>query len=297
VAVREAESEAAAREEQVIVAQNTLDNTRRIRRQIVYLQTGDAFVPRQIEPVEAPRTAAVRVDGDAALANALEQRPEIIAANLNLQGRHITERIQENQLLPKVDLVGSIGLNGLSGDVVPLTNDQGEVVTSQFGGDYGKALDRLTTRDFYSYSGGVQVEIPIGNAAAKAAYAQARIDVAQATLDRRELLSNITLEVGNAVNNVNANMQRMRAARVARELAEENLRNQQKRLEVGLTTTKDVLDFQNDLTQARATELQAATDYNISLDELARAQGTILDKYSVVVEVPGKRFVPWWARF
>jgi hypothetical protein len=35
----------------------------------------------------------------------------------------------------------------------------------------------------------------------------------------------------------------------------------------------------------------------VSLGELARAQGTILDKYSVVVEVPGERFVPWWAKF
>ena len=297
VSVKEAESQAAAIEEQVIVAQNNLDNTRRTLRHLVYLHTGESIVPRQVEPIEEPRTAPVRVDGDAVLAAALEQRPEIIAANLDLRGRNLTERIRENQLLPKLDVVGNIGVNGLSGNPVPVTDINGNVVESRFGGSYGKALDRLTTREFYSYSGGVEIEIPIGNAAAKAAYAQARIDVAQGALNRRQLLSNVTLEVGNAVNNVTANMQRIRATRVARELAEENLRNQQKRLEVGLTTTKDVLDFQNDLTQARATEVQAATDYNISLDELARAEGTILDKYSVVVEVPGERFVPWWARF
>ncbi len=298
VSVKEAESQAAAREEQVIVARNTLDNTRRTLRQLVYLHTGDTFIPREIEPVEAPRTDPVAVNVETALATALEQRPEIIAANLDLSGRNLTARIRENQLLPRLDLVTNFGLNGLSGDPVPTTSTTtGETVVSPFGGSYGKALDRLTSRDFYSYKAGVEIEIPIGNAAAKSAYAQARIDVSQASLNRRQLLSDITLEVANAVNTVNANIERIRATRVARELAEENLRNQQKRLEVGLTTTKDVLDFQNDLTQARATEVQAATDYNVSLDDLARAEGTLLDKYSVVVEVPGERFVPWWARF
>ena len=141
------------------------------------------------------------------------------------------------------------------------------------------------------------MEIPIGNAAAKSEYAKAKIDVSQSELNRRQLFSDISLEVSTAVNDVVANIKRIQSSRVARELAEENLRNQQKRLEVGIATTKDVLDFQDDLTQARGVELRAATDYNISLAELARAQGTLLDQYSVVVEVPGKRFVPWWARF
>ena len=93
------------------------------------------------------------------------------------------------------------------------------------------------------------------------------------------------------------NIKRIQTTRLARELAEDNLRDQQKRLDVGMATTKDILDFQDQLTTARGNEVQAATDYNVSLAELARAQGTILDEYSVVVEVPGERFTPWWAKF
>jgi outer membrane protein TolC len=298
VAVKEAESQAAAREEQVIRANNTLDNALRNLRQIVYLQRGDEFIPRAVEPIDAPRTTSVTVDGTAALNIALEQRPEVHAQTLDLQGRLTTARIRENQLLPRFDVVGNVGLNGLSGDAVPVRNpNTGETVQTPFDGPYSKSLDRLTSRDFYSYQAGVEFEIPIGNAAAKAQYAQAKIDVAQAELNRRQLFSDISLEVTTAVNDVVANTKRIQASRIARELAEENLRNQQKRLEVGIATTKDVLDFQDQLTSARGIEVQAATDYNVSLAELARAQGTLLDEYSVVVEVPGKRFVPWWARF
>jgi outer membrane protein TolC len=296
VAVKEAESEAAAREAQVIVAENALDVAQRTLRQLVFLRTGDTFVPRQIEPIEEPHTTAVAVDGDAALAAALEQRPEILAQNLDVRSKNLTARVRENQLLPRADFVGNVGLNGLAGDPQPITF-AGQTVVSEFGGSYGKALDRLTTREFYSYKAGVEIEIPIGNAAAKAEYTQAKIDVSQAELDRRQLLSNVTLEVGKAVNDVITNMKRIQSTRVARELAEENLSNQQKRLDVGMATTKDILDFQDKLTTARGNEVQAATDYNVSLAELARAKGTLLDEYSVVVEVPGKRFAPWWAQF
>lgn len=42
-------------------------------------------------------------------------------------------------------------------------------------------------------------------------------------------------------------------ARIARELAEENVRNQQARYNAGLVTPKDLLDCHDKLTQARAT--------------------------------------------
>lgn len=298
VAVKEAESQAASREQQVIVANNQLDNALRTLRQIVYLQKGDAFIPRPIEPIEQPRTAPVHVDAQAAMNLALERRPEVHAQTLDLKSKQVTARVRENQLLPRVDFVGNVGLNGLSGDAVPVVDPStGKTVQTPYDGSYWEGLDRLTSKKFYSYMAGVEVEIPIGNAAAKSEYAKAKIDVSQSELSRRQLFSDISLEVSTAVNDVVANIKRIEASRIARELAEENLRNQQKRLEVGIATTKDVLDFQDDLTQARGVELQAATDYNISLAELARAQGTLLDEYSVVIEVPGERFTPWWARF
>jgi outer membrane protein len=297
VSVTEARSQEAARDADVIVAENALDVAQRTLRQTVYLHHNDTFVPQRVDPVEPLRVDAVAVDADQALAVALEHRPEIIAQNLDLRSRNLTARVRENQLLPRLDAITSFGLNGLSGNQVPVTLNNGTVTTSPFGGSYGKSLDRLTSTDFYSYSAGVEIEVPLGNASAKAQYAQARIDVSSSELNRRQLLSDVTLEVQKAVNAVITNVKRLRATHLATELAEQNLRDQQRRLDVGMATTKDILDFQDQLTTARGNEVQAQTDYNVSLGELARAQGTLLDQYSVVVEVPGTRFVPWWAKF
>ena len=80
-------------------------------------------------------------------------------------------------------------------------------------------------------------------------------------------------------------------------LAEENLRNQEKRHEVGLATTKDLLDFQTRLTSARAAEVQAKTDHAISVARWRRAQGALLAHYQIVLDEPDKRTTPWFARF
>jgi outer membrane protein TolC len=96
---------------------------------------------------------------------------------------------------------------------------------------------------------------------------------------------------------VTTGRQRIDATRIARELAEENLKNQQKRHEVGMATTKDLLDFQTRLTSARAAEVAAKVDHAIAIARWRRAQGRLLSYYQVMVEHPARRSAPWFARF
>ena len=167
---------------------------------------------------------------------------------------------------------------------------------SPFVGDKATAYDRLSNVD-NSYSFGVQLQVPLSNATARGQYAQTRIARDQAELNHRELLSKVTLEVQQSVSDVVASRQRIDTTRVATQLAEENLRNQQKRHEVGMATTKDLLDFQTRLTTARAAEVQAKTDYAIAVAQWRRAHGRLLAHYQIIVEHPGERSVPWFARF
>ena len=69
------------------------------------------------------------------------------------------------------------------------------------------------------------------------------------------------------------------------------------RHEVGMATTKDLLDFQTRLTTARGAEVQAKIDYAIAVARWRRARGQLLAYYQVVVEHPGRHSVPWFARF
>ena len=325
VATLEAQADAKSREEQVLIAENALAVARQQLAQIAYYRPDGTFVPRTLEPIEEAAAEDIAVDLDDTLAIALAERPEIHASARDVEAQQLNEKIAGNQRLPRLDLVGSYGLTGLSGTARPVTsgiitttpaafginnctqltppnapNQQAvflcnATATSAFTGPAREAYDRLN--DFRSYSFGLQFQLPLSNAAARGQYTQSRIARDQAELNHRELLSRVTLEARQTVSDAITTRQRIDTSRIARELAEENLRNQQKRHDVGMATTKDLLDFQTRLTTARAAEVAAKIDHAIALARWRRARGQLLAYYQVLVEHPGRPSTPWFARF
>jgi outer membrane protein TolC len=289
VAVTEAQAEKTRREELVIIAENDLGIARTNLRLTLNLNPKGTFLPRKMEPAETPSVEPFRIDRVASIESALTRRPEILSAGLNVQNQALQVRYAENQLLPRLDLKAGAGLTGLAGDLRP-----GQ--TNPFPGSYEKAIDRLGSGNSYDYSVGIVLQFPLGNAQARSKFALARIELDQAKARQRELVSQITLEAEKALGDIEANFKRVQATRLARELAEENLRGQEKRFQVGLVTQKDVIDFQSKTLDAQGAELRAVVDYNNSVSRLKLAEGTLLDYYNVKVEGK-KESDPWWARF
>ena len=320
VAVLEAQADAMSRQQQVIIAENSLALARQRLAQLAYFRPDNTFVPRTLEPVEPTTVEELKVNVDEGLSTALQERPEVLASKYGVRARQLNEHIAENGLLPRLDVVGSYGVNAVSGtqraggsflsttntvgDCDPIRDSNNVLIAyncrsspSAFGGSTLDAYDRLTSGDFRSYSFGLQLQMPLSNATARGEYTQRRVETNQAELNHRELLSNVTLEVRQAAADVAAARQAVDTSRVARELAAENLRQQEKRHEVGMTTTKDLLDFQTRLTSARASEVQSRIAYLIASSRWRRAQGKLLAHYQIVVERPSEHFTPWWARF
>jgi len=290
VAVIEAQAESARREERVVIAENAIEIARTNLRFLLNLNPKNTFLPRAIEPSEKPSVARFPLDRAASMEKAISRRPELLSAGLSVQNQALQAHYAENQLLPRLDLKAGAGLTGLAGKLRPGTE-------SPFPGDYWRALNRMSSGDYYNYSVGVVLQIPLGNAQAKSKYAQTRIELEQARARRRDLVSQIALEVERALNDVEANFKRIQSSRRARELAAENLRGQEKRFGVGLVTQKDVIDFQSQLLEAQGAELRAITDYNNAITALRFAEGTLLEHYNVKLAGPEKEPDPWWAQF
>lgn len=298
VAVKEAQADAASREERVISSENALAVARDTLRLLLQKNPQGTFLPRPIEPIDGPEIRDVEPHEQEILDGAIAHRPEIQQARYDMENRKILAKIRRNNLLPGLELKASYGLNGLSGRAVPQTDfGTGQTVVTPFSGDYGRALERLKSNDFNSYAAGLSLSMPLGNQTAEAEYVQSQIDVRRGELGYRQLLANVTLEVRKAVGDVRSNSKRITATRLARELARENLEQQHKRFDVGLATTKDILDFQRRLTAARAAEIQALIDYNVSLAALRQAEGTLLGQFDIVVDTLPPNPTPLWARF
>ena len=75
--------------------------------------------------------------------------------------------------------------------------------------------------------------------------------------------------VREAVRQIETDIKRVRATRAARVLAERKLDAEEKKLEVGISTNFQVLEFQEDLAVAESNETKAIIDYNKSLINLA----------------------------
>jgi len=305
--VLESEAEVARREAELVRVRALQRIARDNLRALVNARdtSQDALV--MIEPADKPTVAPAELDLDRSLQVGYKERPELVAARLNVDGRKVERKIAENRLLPRLDFVGNIGLNGIGGDnsglapVNPTPNPTPQPFTfapnPQVLGGYNRSLQLLTDGRYYQYQFGAVLEVPLDNADAKARYAEAKVNAEGARLSLSQLEEQITLEITQRLNNLKAFLKRIEATRIARELAEENVRNQKARYDVGLATTKDLIDFTDRLTQAERAEVEALTGYNIELANLRHADGTLLRERSVLLERTSPEAPPWFARF
>ncbi len=296
-AVLESEAEVARREAQLVTSRALQRIARDNLRALINAKDEAAQELIMIEPADEPTMVPIDLDLERSLAVAYEQRPELLAARLDVDGSRVQRKIAENALLPRFDFVGSIGLAGLGGDNanVPL-NVIGKPNPQVLGG-YDRSLELLTDGRYYQYLVGARIEIPIANAGAKAQYAQAKVNAEAARLGLQQLEEDVTREITQAVNNLKALVTSIQATRLARELAEENVRNQQARFDVGLATTKDLIDFTERLTLAERQEIQSLATYNIELARLYFSRGTLLSERNVALESAVPEGTPWWAQF
>ena len=311
VAVKEAEADAAAREERSIVIENALVVAAHDLQYRVMLGAAAGKAPEPVVPVEEHLVTPIELDREHSLRTAAVSRAEIRAATFALGRRRIQEKNARNQRLWNLDLVGHYGLLGLSGEARILKNEDGIPVDEEgnpilegdpvlrrsiYDGAYGDAFD-LWGEDFRDVAVGFELEIPFGNARARANVAQAEIDVRRAARDLEETVADVALDVDRALSDVESAAKRVNASKAARELAEENLRNQTRRYELGAVTTKDVLDFQEKLAIALASEVRAITDHARAVTRLRRAEGTLLARFSIEIQSPDAPGKPWWYRF
>jgi outer membrane protein len=75
------------------------------------------------------------------------------------------------------------------------------------------------------------------------------------------------------------------STRKSREFAEIALDAEEKKLEIGKSSSFFVLQLQRDLTAARSSEINALADYNKALSTLALSEGTTLERLNLDLAV------------
>lgn len=152
------------------------------------------------------------------------------------------------------------------------------------GSSIDDANDSVFSEDFQGEFIGLTLTIPIGNRSARSAYNKSKIEQRQANMSVKKKELDVVVEARSAVRGVMTNIERVNATRKAKELAQKRLEAEEKKYEVGRSTSLEVLRAQEALFIQEGLAVRAIVDYEISLGNLERAKGTILDTYDIKLE-------------
>ncbi len=133
---------------------------------------------------------------------ALESRPDLMQAMLQITNSEIGLKGSRNALLPELDLVGTVQNSGLAGEVnpTPAVGTTGpRMPDPTFIGGSGTVLGQIFGHNYPSYFVGVQLNIPLRNRVAQSDLIRDEIQLRQAQVRRQQLENQIRLEVENAL--------------------------------------------------------------------------------------------------
>jgi outer membrane protein len=266
-----AESASASAERDLIVAQTTFQ-LQQAQLKNLLTKTGDrALDAAEIETTDAlpePEGRAVP-DLAAALSIAMDNRPELKTAGLDLQNQDISVRFTRNGLLPNVSVFGLYAGAGLDGD------------TSQAANGVGASLGQVVDAAYPEYAAGVSATIPIRNRSAQADNVRARLEEQQLNVQLQRLRQQIGLEVRQAVIGLLQGKAQVDAAHEAVRLADRTASAEREKLELGVSAPYDVILRERDLVSAQQSDVAAGATYARALVEYDRATGTALDRNGI----------------
>lgn len=267
--VIQAEAEAATRRQTLAALEAQAQTAELALKRLIVSGTSDPMWSARLSPVDRPTLTERPAPLEEALRNALNNRTDLVERKRNLEITDANLALLKNQRLPGANLIANYGLQGIGGTRIlsrnPLTVEEG---------GYIDALELLGQRDYPTWNVQVQFSYPLGTNPAAAQYERARIGLEQSLTQIRSLELQIATEVTNARLQVDANLKRVEASRVARELSQRRLEAEQSKFDVGLSTNYFVVQAQRDLLAAENTLLRAALDYQQSLVNFERAQLT-----------------------
>lgn len=283
--VVEAEAEVASRREELIRARF---NYRRTQDQLVSLISSyrdprefpGEIVPQ--DPVQAPPPVSDPFERLEAVA--AEYNPDLQRADLELANQKVNLDLSRDRLKPTLDLILGYQQYGLGGTQV-IRDFSGGFTDPQIieiiPGGLGDSLEQLFSTDFYGYTLGFDFRIPIFNTEARARNAQAQIGYDRLELQKRSVQQGISLAIRDALTQIEMNQERREAAQATVRFAQERLEGEEAKFEVGLGTTRELIEAQRDLVQAESVLLRARVDLIKSHAQLDRVVGRTLEEQNI----------------
>jgi len=264
IEVLQAQATAAAREVEIISAEQTVRDVEDQLKQLLNISEDDPAWDASIMPTDNPLSTKQPVSFDDSIRLALENSEQLKQLYKALEIQQLSLASSEHQLLPELNVQTSFELSGADEDL-------------------GGSVSEFVGFDEYSLSVGASFSYPIGNVAAKSSLNKARLEADKSRLSIQNVEQILINQVKQAVRGVETSYRLVEASNIALQLAQQQLDAEQKKFNEGLSTNFQVLQFQGSLASARSRYTQALTSYNQALAGLEQVTGTTLQNHNIVV--------------
>lgn len=198
---------------------------------------------------------------DELFALAKDRRQDINRAKAQLEREGVQLSYAENQTLPRLDLVASYGTNGL-----------------EYEGRHALSFPR--TKDYPTWSVGIQVTVPIGNRLARADLAAADVRQRDAALNLKAMEVAIANEVDTSLRFRQSALERWNAWQAAAERESRALEIERAKFSAGRSDIREVLLREERALNARISALEQQAAFAKAGVLLDVAQGVLLDRFS-----------------
>ena len=269
------ESQVASRRVQVIQSEYALKQAEDQLRMTIgadqdpNIQALDLELTEKPEPEGDLRT----IDTATALQQALTKRPEFDATHAALAKDETSIRLAHNHLLPELDLTANYASNGLGGTQFTGT---GQRITSS-------SLNQLFGFTYPTYYAQLSLTLPLKNRGAKAEMGNALVSRRSDLYSERQLREQVTLDISNAVHQLEQAKLSIAAGKEALDLAKKTMAAEQRKYDLGSETIFFVLEAQTELASAELGLLQSEVSYQLAVAGLDHATGELLEPYHVQI--------------
>jgi outer membrane protein TolC len=252
-----------------------------------------------------------------AVEEAWQKRPELQQAALNLKNADIEVKATKNALLPSVNIFGlyeQIGIAGLSNTTTstpagfasvatePVLFANGTPVTvgtpalpifvgaqtfntttATANSGLPDALSNMLHNNYPTYEAGINLTLPIRNRAAQGDNAQASLTQRKQEVQYRQTQNTIVLNVRQALIALVQDRAAVVAAQKAQTLAQQTLDDEQKKYQLGASTSYQVVLRTRDLTAAEGTLLRDRANLVEAEVNFNQAMGRTLDVNQITI--------------
>ncbi|MBE7538862.1 MAG: TolC family protein [Opitutaceae bacterium] len=244
----------------VLLSQQTVNNREDALLQLI----GQFEFNQHLGTVAFPVYEVPEPSFDTSYKLARDNDPSLASQQASVRQLEIDTAVARRNRLPSLDLGGAVGLTSREGT-------------------YQDAATHVWDGDGYDWQVDLTFRMPWRFRGEKARYRIAQSSAIREEVRFRQLDQALMGQVRSAVRAVQTNKESVSISALATSLSARQYDLERERLKAGLSTSRRVLEAQDDLESARVSELQSKVALRIAMAELQRLEGTSLARFKINV--------------